>query len=175
MSQWGQALVTLGFLVVVFLAGYGARAGLSWLRRRRRLLHKTGGGGRLFYAGRRIVVPDDEEPAPANAPMTHDQERLAGDLDRLGRHVDELRALFAGQQALSEAARGDLASAADQFQASVEETRSLTASLTERLDAAQRLQADFEQVMARLRKRAKDGEEGVLTFKVRQRRLSERK
>jgi hypothetical protein len=173
MSQWGQALVTLGFLIVVFLAGYGARAGLSRLRRRRRLVGRT--HGRLFYAGRRIVAPDEDEPDLTSAPMTVDRERLAGDLDRLGRHVDELRAVFAGQQALSEAARGDLASAADQFQASVEQTRALTTSLNERLDAAQRVQADLEEMMARLRKRAKGGDEAVLPFKGRQRRLSERK
>ncbi|HVO16791.1 MAG TPA: hypothetical protein VMV26_16345 [Alphaproteobacteria bacterium] len=173
MSQWGQALVTLGFLIAVFLAGYGARAGLSRLRRRRRLLGQS--RGRLFYAGRRIAVAEaDERDAPA-APMAFDRERLAGDLDRLGRHVEELRALYAGQQELCAAARGDLATAAERFQASVEQTRALTASLNERLDAAQRLQVDLEQVMARLRKRAKVGDEAVLPFKVRQRRLSERK
>jgi len=51
----------------------------------------------------------------------------------------------------------------------------LTKSLNERLDAAQRLQLDFEQMISRLRKRGKDGDEEVLPFKVRQRRLSERK
>jgi len=173
MSQWGQALVTLGFLVAVFLAGYGARAGLSRLRRKRRLPGQT--GGRLFYAGRRIAVSDEEAPDLAATPMAYDRERLAGDLDRLGRHVDELRALYAGQRALSEAARGDLSSAADQFQISVDQTRALTTSLNERLDVAQRLQADLEQMMARARKRAKDSDEAVLAFKVRQRRLSERK
>lgn len=173
MSQWGQALVTLGFLIVMFLAGYGARAGLSRLRRRRRSPGRT--SGRLFYAGRRTVVADEDDLDMPGAPMAYDRERLAGDLDRLGRHVDELRALFAGQQALSEAARGDLVSAADQFQISVEQTRALTLSLNERLDAAQRLQADLEQIMVRARKRAKDGDDAVLAFKARQRRLSERK
>jgi len=173
MSQWGQALVTLGFIVVIFMAGYGARAGLSRLRRRHRMPGQS--RGRLFYAGRRIAVADENEHDAPAAPVSFDRERLAGDLDRLSRHVDELRELFAGQRALSDAARGDLAAAADQFEASVEQTRALTASLNERLDAAQRLQVELEQMMARLRKRAKDGDEAVLPFKGRQRRLSERK
>lgn len=173
MSQGSQVLVALVFVVAVFLAGYGFRAGLSRLRRHRRLLRQS--GGRLFYAGRRMAVAEDEGPDAPAAPMSLDRERLAADLDRLEQHIEELRALYAGQQALCAAARGDLASAAERFQASVEQTRDLTASLNERLDAAQRLQVDLEQVMARLRKRGKEGDEAVLPFKTGQRRVPDRK
>jgi hypothetical protein len=175
MSQLEQALVALGFVIVVFMAGYGARAALSRLRRLRRSRHR--GHGRLFYAGRRISVADySAEPNRAAGRATVDSERLEGDLKRLGEHVEALRALYAEQQAMCGAARSDLTKATDYFRVSVEQTQALTKSLTERLDVAQRLQLDFEQMMSRLRKRTKDGgQEAVLPFKVRQRRLSEHK
>jgi hypothetical protein len=175
MSQLEQALVALGFVIVVFMAGYGARAALSRLRRWRRSRHR--GHGRLFYAGRRLSVSDySAEPSRAAGRATVDGERLEADLRRLGEHVEALRALYAEQQAMCGAARSDLSKATDYFRVSVEQTQALTKSLTERLDVAQRLQLDFEQMMSRLRKRAKDGgQEAVLPFKVRQRRLSEQK
>ena len=174
MGQFGQVLLALGFIVLVFMAGYGARAALSRLRRQRGAFGRR--HGRLIYAGRRVSVPESgDEKAPVPLTAAHDNERLSTDLNRLGDYVDELRALFADQQTMCDAARGDLAAAAERFRASVEQSRALTVSLTERLDAAQRLQVDFEQMVTRLRKRGKDGGDAVLPFKVRQRRLSERK
>jgi ABC-type transporter Mla subunit MlaD len=174
MGQLGQLLLALGFIVLVFMAGYGARAALSRLRRQRGSFGRR--HGRLIYAGRRVSVPDSEEAqSPVLLTAAQDNERLASDLNRLGDYVDELRTLFTDQQAMCNAARSDLATAAERFRASVEQSRALTVSLNERLDAAQRLQVDFEQMVSRLRKRGKDGGDAVLPFKVRQRRLSERK
>ncbi len=74
------------------------------------------------------------------------------------------------------AARMDLSKATEAFRASVEQTQALTKTLTDRLDAAQRLQVDFEQMLVRLRKRGKTGtQEAVLPFSARQRRLTEQK
>ena len=170
-----QVLLMLGFLVVVFMAGYAARAARSYLRRLRR--SRRHGHGRLFYAGRRVSVPDEEEAeAPPAIRPSFDSQRLEADLERLGAHVEALRALFAEQQAMCGAARTDLARATDSFRMSVEQTQVLTKTLTDRLDAAQRLQADFEQMLVRLRKRGKAGEQAaVLPFKVRQRRMTEQK
>jgi len=174
MGQVGQLLVALGFIVLVFMAGYGARAALSRLRRQGGPFGR--GGGRLIYAGRRISVPQtDDSKAPIVSTSSHDNERLNADLNRLGDYVSELRTMFAKQQTMCDAARSDLAAAAERFRASVEQSRALSASLNDRLDAAQRLQGDFEQILVRLRKRGKDGGDAVLPFKVRQRRLSERK
>ena len=174
MGPLGQLLLALGFIVLVFMAGYGARSALSRLRRQRGSV--GGRHGRLIYAGRRVSVPDPaEQTAPVHLTATHDSARLTSDLNRLGDYVEELRTLFTDQQAMCDAARSDLAAAAERFKASVEQSRALTISLNERLDAAQRLQVDFEQMVSRLRKRGKDGDDAVLPFKVRQRRLSERK
>lgn len=173
MSQWGQALLAFGFIGLIFMAGYGARAALSRLRRHRGMFGPR--HGRLIYAGRRMTVAERTELELPALPATHDSERLATDLGRLGEYVDELRSLFNDQRAMCDAARNDLATAAERFRASVEQTRALTTSLNDRLDAAQRLQLDFEQMISRLRKRGKDGDEAVLPFKVRQRQLSERK
>ena len=171
MSQLEQALLALGFIVVVFLAGYAARAALGRLRRRRR--SRPSGQGRLFYAGRRISIPEDADHGAAMAASGFDGERLETDLQRLSEHVDALRSLYTEQEAMYGAARGDLAKATEGFRTSVEQTQALTKSLTERLDAAQRIQQDFEQMLVRLRKRSKDGgEEAVLPFKVRQQRLT---
>jgi len=174
MSQLGQAFLALGFVVIVFLAGYAFRAALSRLRRLRGSRRR--GSGRLFYAGRRELGHNSTETTIAAVHSTADTERLETDLTRLGQYVDTLRALYADQKEMCGAARSDLTKATEHFRASVEQTQALTKTLTERLDAAQRLQGEFEQMMSKLRKRTKDGgEEAVLPFKVRQQRLSEQK
>jgi hypothetical protein len=171
---FGQAFLALGFIVIVFLAGYAFRAALSRLRRLRGSRRR--GRGRLFYASRREPGHALTETTIAGGHLTADTERLETDLTRLGKHVDTLRALYAEQQEMCGAARSDLTKATEHFRASVEQTQTLTKTLTERLDAAQRLQVEFEQMMSKLRKRTRGGdEEAVLPFKVRQRRLSEQK
>lgn len=170
MSQLNQALLALGFILAVFLAGYGFRAALSRLRRLRG--SRRGRHGRLFYAGRR-APPDPGRLAP---PATIDVHRIEADIKRLGEHVDRLRALYGEQQAMSSAARSDLSKATDYFRASVEQTQALTKTLSERLEVAERLQLDFEEMVARLGKPGKDGPpEAVVPFKARRRRVTEQK
>jgi hypothetical protein len=171
-----QALLALGFIVIVFLAGYGARAARSKIRRWRGA-RRRGAHGRLFYAGRRISAPEAAELTDMTpTPSTFDGERLAADLNRFGECLSALRTVYAEQHALSRTARADLASATELFRASLEQTQALTTALADRLDAAQRLQFEFEEMISRLRKRAKDGTtEAVLPFKVRHKRMSEQK
>jgi hypothetical protein len=172
MSQLGQAILAIGFIVIVFIAGYALRAALSRLRRTRG--SRSRGRGRLVYAGRRMSSSVSTETKTSPIGLTADSERLGTDLTRLGQHVDTLRALYTEQQAMCGAARSDLTKATEHFRTSVEQTQALAKTLTERLDTAQQLQVEFEQMMSKLRKRTKGGgEEAVLPFKVRQRRLSE--
>src|SRR5690606_7707962 len=112
MSQLDQALLALGFILAVFLAGYGFRAALSRLRRLRG--SRRGRHGRLFYAGRR-APPDPSRSAGSQgqARPTIDVHRIEADIKRLGEQVETLRALFGEQQAMSSAARGDLSKATD--------------------------------------------------------------